>query len=79
MIFNLFKRTSINKELFCHQYWRKVLKNNKKIPNVGRFEFNDANLALMGFTHSSNLNSLIKDNDLAQKLLSKRIDNDIVL
>ena len=79
MIFNLFKRTSINKELFCHQYWRKVLKNNKKIPNVGRFEFNDANLALMGFTHSSNLNSLIKDNDLAQKLLSKPVNKDIVL
>lgn len=79
MLFNCFKRTTNNKELFCHQYWRKVLTHNKEIPNVSRFEFNDANIALMGFTHSNNLNSLIKDNDLAQKLLSKRIDNDIVL
>ena len=79
MIFNLFKRTSNNKELFCHQYWHKVLKNNPQIPNIGRSEFNDANLTLMGFTSDSHLATLIKDNDLTQKLLSKPINKDIVL
>ena len=72
-----------NKNLFCQQYWHKVLKNNKEVPNVGRFDFADVNDELMGFNNyylpSGHLESKIKNNDLAQKLLSKPAENDITL
>ena len=40
-----------NKNLFCYQYWQKVLKHNKKVPDAGRFDFNDANYELMGISN----------------------------
>ena len=78
----MFRKTINNKNLLCHQYWQRVLKNNKTIPNAGRFDFNDANYELMGLTHkyyAGSLGALIKNNDLVQKLLSKPIKHDIVL
>lgn len=78
---NIFSRTLNNKNLFCHQYWQRVLKNNKKIPDAGRFDFNDANYELMGISNEyfGYFDSLIKNNDLALKLSSKPIKHDIVL
>ena len=78
---NIFDRTFNNKGLFCHQYWQRVLKNNKAIPNAGRFDFNDANYELMGISNNycEHLTSLIKNNDLSLKLSSKPIKYDIVL
>lgn len=77
----MFNKALNNKNLFCHQYWQRVLKNNKNIPNVGRFDFHDANYELMGLTNEyyGHLAPMIKNNDLAQRLLSKPIKNDIVL
>lgn len=72
-----------NKELFCQKYWHNLLKKDKEIPNVGRFDFADANLELIGFDnyYSSNgkLTKLIKDTDITQKLLAKPLKNDITL
>ncbi len=72
-----------NKKLFCQQYWQNVLKKNKEIPNVGRFDFADVNDELMGFNNnylsSGHLEFRLKNNDLAQKLLSKPAENDITL
>ena len=77
----MFSKTLNNKNLFCHQYWQRVLKNNKNIPDAGRFDFNDANYELMGLSNEyyGHLGALIKNNDLALKLLSAPIKKDIVL
>ncbi len=67
------------KELFCKTYWKNVLKDIDKIPKACRFDFSDANDSLMLLSYNCNLDALIKNNDLAQKVLARPIKNPLTL
>ena len=67
------------KELFCHTYWKNTLKEINKRPRADRFDFSDANDALMLLDKNSNLAALIKNNDIVQRILSMPCKEDMIL